>query len=91
MSRAATTLDELNAIDAAGFGTSLDGVFEHAPWVAGETARLRPFATVSDLHDGLMRTVRQKPRDDLLAFLNGHPELGGQQARAGAVTAEIGQ
>ena len=60
MSRAPTTLDELNAIDAAGFGTSLDGIFEHAPWVAGETAALRPFATVSDLHDGLMRTVRQK-------------------------------
>jgi 2-oxo-4-hydroxy-4-carboxy-5-ureidoimidazoline decarboxylase len=91
MSRAATTLDELNAIDAAGFGTSLDGVFEHAPWVAGETARLRPFATVSDLHDGLMRTVRGKARQDLLAFLNGHPVLGGQQAKAGTVTAESAQ
>jgi len=88
MRRAMTTLDELNAIDAAGFGTLLDGVFEHAPWVAAETARLRPFATVSDLHDGLMRTVRGRPRDELLAFLNGHPVLGGQQAKTGAVTAE---
>jgi 2-oxo-4-hydroxy-4-carboxy-5-ureidoimidazoline decarboxylase len=88
MRHAGTTLDDLNAIDAAGFGPALDGIFEHAPWVAAEATHLRPFATVSDLHDGLMRTVRQRGRDDLLAFLNGHPMLGGKDAKAGAVTAE---
>ena len=88
MSRAAITLDELNVGDKASFVATLDGIFEHAPWVAGEAARLRPFATVGDLHDGLMRMVREHPRDDLLAFLNAHPVLGGKDAKAGAVTAE---
>ena len=88
MSPATTTLAELNVTDEPGFVASLDGIFENAPWVARETAHLRPFATVSDLHDGLMRTVRQKGRDELLAFLNAHPVLGGQQAKAGAVTVE---
>jgi 2-oxo-4-hydroxy-4-carboxy-5-ureidoimidazoline decarboxylase len=88
MTRAATTLDQLNAADATAFAASLDGIFEHAPWVAAETGGHRPFASVSDLHDALMRTVRGKPRQDLLAFLNAHPVLGGKDAKAGAVTAE---
>src|SRR5690606_26118897 len=74
--------------DEPGFATSLGGIFEHAPWVALEAARLRPFATVGNLHDGLMRVVREKPRQEQLAFLNGHPVLGGKDAKAGAVTAE---
>ena len=86
MDRPATTLDELNVADEQRFVACLDGIFEHAPWVAGETAHLRPFATVSHLHDELMRTVRRKPREDVLAFLNGHPALGGKEARAGTVT-----
>jgi 2-oxo-4-hydroxy-4-carboxy-5-ureidoimidazoline decarboxylase len=88
MTRAATTLDQLNVMDATAFAASLDGVFEHAPWVAAETAGLRPFATVGDLHDALMRTVRGKPKQDLLAFLNAHPVLGGKDAKAGTVTAD---
>jgi len=89
MHRAAITLDELNALDEPGFVAALDGVFEHAPWVAAGAVRSRPFATVSGLHDGLMRVVRQKQdADDLLAFLNAHPVLGGKNAKAGAVTAE---
>jgi len=84
----AATLDELNVIDERSFVASLDGIFEHAPWVALEATPLRPFATVSELHDGLMRTVRRKPRDELLAFLNAHPVLGGKDAKAGAVAAE---
>lgn len=88
MTRAAITLDELNALDEPGFVRALDGVFEHAPWVAAGAVRSRPFATVSDLHDGLMRVVRQKQGADLLAFLNAHPVLGGKDAKAGTVTAE---
>jgi 2-oxo-4-hydroxy-4-carboxy-5-ureidoimidazoline decarboxylase len=88
MNRTAITLDQLNALDEPGFVGSLDGVFEHAPWVAAGAVRSRPFATVSDLHDGLMRVVRQRQGAELLAFLNAHPVLGGKDAKAGAVTAE---
>ena len=33
-----TTLDQLNAMTAADFASALDGIFEHAPWVAATKA-----------------------------------------------------
>ena len=88
MTSTAITLDELNALDEQAFVGALDGIYEKAPWVAAVAARSRPFATVSDLHDSLMRAVRQKTGAELLDFLNAHPTLGGREAKAGAVTAE---
>jgi 2-oxo-4-hydroxy-4-carboxy-5-ureidoimidazoline decarboxylase len=85
------TLDQLNALDDQAFVKALDGLYEKAPWVAAGAAASRPFATVGDLHDGLMRAVRQKPREALVAFLNAHPVLGGRDARAGTLTAESTQ
>ena len=35
-----------------------------------------------------MAAVRAAPREQQLAFLRGHPELGGKVARAGAMTAD---
>ena len=88
MTGTAITLDELNAFDEQAFVGALDGIYEKAPWVAAVAARSRPFATVSDLHDSLMRAVRQKTAEELLVFLNSHPTLGGREAKAGAVTVE---
>jgi 2-oxo-4-hydroxy-4-carboxy-5-ureidoimidazoline decarboxylase len=82
------TLDELNALDEASFMNALDGVFEHAPWVAVEAAQLRPFATVTQLHDAMTRAVGRKMLDQQLAFFNAHPTLGSNEAKAGAVTTE---
>lgn len=85
---AATTysLAEINAIPAAEFATALGDVFEHAPWVAERAAAGRPYPTVAALHDGLMRAVHGAPAATQLAFVRGHPELGGKLARAGAMT-----
>jgi 2-oxo-4-hydroxy-4-carboxy-5-ureidoimidazoline decarboxylase len=69
------TLDQINDMTAAAFVAALDGVFEHAPWVAEAAARLRPFATVTALHDALMTQVRSAPTDTCLGFLRGHPAL----------------
>jgi 2-oxo-4-hydroxy-4-carboxy-5-ureidoimidazoline decarboxylase len=82
------TLDDLNASAAAAFTTALSGIFEHAPWVAESAAAGRPFATVAALHDAMMAAVASAPPDRQLAFLRGHPELGGKVARSGAMTAE---
>ena len=82
------TLVQLNALDDQAFVSSLEGLYEKAPWVAAGAASSRPFATVGDLHDGLMRAVRQQPREALVAFLNAHPVLGGRDARAGTLTAD---
>jgi 2-oxo-4-hydroxy-4-carboxy-5-ureidoimidazoline decarboxylase len=82
------SLDHLNSLAASGFAAALGDIFEHAAWVAEGAAGQRPFATVAALHDAMMAVVRAAPRDQLLAFLRGHPELGGKVARAGAMTSD---
>ncbi len=69
------TLDALNAAPLDVFVAALDGVFEHAPWVAAKAAAGRPFPTVAALHDALMAQVRTASAETLVAFLCGHPEL----------------
>jgi len=81
------TLDDLNAMDADDFVAALDGIFEHASWVAQAAAAGRPFATVTALHEGLMAAVRARPADDQIAFVSGHPDLAGKAARAGDMAA----
>lgn len=80
------SLAEINALPAAQFVAALGDVFEHAPWVAERAANGRPYRTVAALHDALMQAVRDAPTATQLAFVRGHPELGGKLARAGAMT-----
>ena len=81
------TLDEVNAAPAADFVAALGGVFEDAPWVAEQTAAARPFATVAALHETMLAAVHAAPAETQLAFLRGHPELGGAAARGGMMAA----
>jgi 2-oxo-4-hydroxy-4-carboxy-5-ureidoimidazoline decarboxylase len=80
------SLAEINAIPAADFVAALGEVFEHAPWIAERAATSRPYPNVDALHEGLMQAVRDAPAAKQLAFVRGHPELGGKLARAGAMT-----
>jgi 2-oxo-4-hydroxy-4-carboxy-5-ureidoimidazoline decarboxylase len=85
---AATThsLPEINAMPAAEFVAALGDVFEHAPWVAERAAAGRPYRSVAALHAALVQAVRDAPTATQLAFVRGHPELGGKLARAGDMT-----
>ncbi len=76
------TLDELNACPAADFAAALGAVFEDAPWVAERAAALRPFPTVSALHEAMMGVISAAPANVRLDFLRGHPDLAGAAARA---------
>jgi 2-oxo-4-hydroxy-4-carboxy-5-ureidoimidazoline decarboxylase len=70
------------------FVAHLDGVFEHAPWVAQAVLAGRPFATADALHVAMMDALRALPEPELVALLRGHPELAGAHARSGAMTAD---
>ena len=82
------TLDQLNSADRAAFVAAAGDVFEHGAWVAERAHAAQPFASVAALHEAMMQAVRMAPREQQLAFLRGHPELGGKVARAGAMTAD---
>ncbi len=81
------TLDEVNAAPAADLVAALGAIFEHAPWVAEQAAAGRPFATVAALHEAMCAAVAKAPEATQLAFLRGHPELGGAAARGGQMAA----
>jgi 2-oxo-4-hydroxy-4-carboxy-5-ureidoimidazoline decarboxylase len=91
MVQASTELAALNAADRDAFAAALGGVFENAPWVAERASAMRPFASVADLHRALMAAVTGAAEAEQMAFIRGHPELGGRIARAGAMTTESRQ
>ncbi len=77
----------LNSLSGDAFATHLAGVFEHTDWIAGATHASGPFASVDALHEAMMAVVRAADEATVLALLRAHPELGGREARTGAMTA----
>lgn len=81
-------LAAINGLDRDAFVDSLGGVFEHSPWVADGAYPARPFASVDALHVAMLDVLWAAPEIRRLAFLNGHPELAGPEARAKRITAD---
>lgn len=84
-----TDLATLNTAPIPDVVAALDGVFEHAPWVAERTAARRPFTTVAALHAALMQTAAEAPELD--ALLNAHPELAAEQLPTGLTAASTAE
>ncbi len=82
------TLDQLNAMDRAGFVAAIGDVFEYADWVADAAFAGRPFASVTALHSAMIEAVNAAPSDKQLAFIRDHPELGSKVAQTGHLTDE---
>ena len=81
------TLDDLNASSREGFVAALGLIFEDSPWAAARAWRHRPFASLEALHQAMMTEVSASSRDEQLALLRAHPDLG---ARARMTTASAG-
>ncbi|MDR0251942.1 MAG: 2-oxo-4-hydroxy-4-carboxy-5-ureidoimidazoline decarboxylase, partial [Brucellaceae bacterium] len=79
-------LQELNTLSEADFIAALGGIFEHSPWVAEAAVRDRPFASVSALHQAMVRAVEKADVTKQLALIRAHPDLAGKAARAGNLT-----
>ena len=84
----ARLIGELNALPRVEFAVALAPVWENAGWVAEKVSMGRPFASAAALHEAMLTLVRALPEEELLVFLNRHPDLGGAAVRAGRVTAE---
>ncbi len=80
------SLATLNAADQAAFVAALGDIYEHAPWVAQAAITRRPFQSVAALHEAMMEAVNAATPDQRRALINGHPDLAGKAARAGAMT-----
>ncbi len=78
----------INAMDRDAFVAAVGPAFENAQWVAAAAWLSRPFASTVALHATMMNVVMLASDAQKLAFLRGHPELAGSEARAGTMTAE---
>jgi 2-oxo-4-hydroxy-4-carboxy-5-ureidoimidazoline decarboxylase len=91
MDQGSIALAQLNAADRDTFVTAIGGVFENGAWVAERAFAAHPFTTVADLHAALVTAMMGAVEAEQLALIQGHPELAGKVARAGAMTAQSRQ
>ena len=82
------TLGELNRCDQTRFASALGAIFEASPWVAERAWSERPFTSVEHLHAAMTCVVAAASRDEQLALLRAHPDLG---TRARMSEASIGE
>lgn len=82
------TLDSLNMATLSEASQMLDGIYEHSPWIAEAALAQRPFKSLAHLKHAMADTVRQADRAAQLALIRAHPQLAGQLAELGQLTAE---
>src|SRR5216684_1184140 len=82
------TLSELNACSKDDFVAALANIFEHSPWIAEQTASMRPFAGVNQLFDAMKAAVDRAPAELRLGLIKAHPDLADKTQRAAGLTAE---
>ena len=82
------TLDDLNAMDQAGFIAALANIYEYSPWIAEAAAGKRPFATVSALYAAMAAAVAESSADKRLVLIKAHPDLADKTQRAAGLTPE---
>jgi len=82
------TVAELNALDRDRFVQVLGWIFEGSPWVAERAWQARPFADLDMLHQQMTEVLAHATRDEQLALLRAHPDLG---ARARMSDASVGE
>jgi 2-oxo-4-hydroxy-4-carboxy-5-ureidoimidazoline decarboxylase len=70
------TIEELNTMDRRGFVDAVGWVFEHSPWVAERAWIHRPFASLESLHQAMECEMMTGHREEQLALLRAHPDLG---------------
>jgi OHCU decarboxylase len=81
------SLTELGSCDLSRFVEVCGPLYEHSPWVAQRAFARRPFTSLPDLHAALTEAVASATLDEQIALIRAHPDLVGNAARAGRLTA----
>jgi len=81
-------IEEIDALPREDFAEALGWVFEGSQWVAERTWERRPFGTRQALHAAMAQVVANAAREEQLALLRAHPDLG---ARAAMSSASVGE
>src|SRR4051812_32230974 len=65
---------------------TLDGIYEHSPWVVQAALARGPFISLAALKHAFAQVVAEASEDQQLALLRAHPELAGQSMKDGTLT-----
>jgi 2-oxo-4-hydroxy-4-carboxy-5-ureidoimidazoline decarboxylase len=84
-------IDQINALSPEAFQEALGGIYEHSPWVAREAYANGPFNSRVELEKRFRDVVDAASQDQRTGILRAHPQLSGQAARRGKLTAESTQ
>ncbi|MBD2234658.1 2-oxo-4-hydroxy-4-carboxy-5-ureidoimidazoline decarboxylase [Phormidium tenue] len=82
------TLDQLNAMAEADFVAAIGPAFEDTPAIAAQVWAQRPFTSVADLHQRMVKVAQALSTADKLALIKAHPDLGARVTMAEASVAE---
>ena len=74
------TIEELNALEADAFVTSLGRLFEGAPRFVRRLAEARPFESEEELIEAARATAREMQEDEQIELLDSHPRIGADPA-----------
>ena len=69
-------LDKINHYTTEQFIQIFGEIFEHSPWVAQKAAMMRPFPSLEDVYETMKEIVELSPKEQQLALILEHPELG---------------
>ena len=82
------TIGEINCLSQSEFIERLGEIFEASPWVAERAWARRPFASLDALHAAMVAEVEHASRDEQLALLRAHPDLGTRTRMSAASVGE---
>jgi 2-oxo-4-hydroxy-4-carboxy-5-ureidoimidazoline decarboxylase len=71
-------LANVNKLTEEAFVASFGDVAEHAPWVAREASKERPFAVRADMIRAFEAALHRASKEDQLALIRAHPDLAGK-------------
>jgi OHCU decarboxylase len=69
------TLESLNKLNLNQWKEALGWVFEHSPWVAERAWTFRPYSSIGQLHQTMLRVVNEATLEEQLTLIRSHPNL----------------
>ena len=85
---ATLTLQQLNNAPLDEALATVDGLYEHSPWIAAQALASRPFRSLAHFKHRMAQVVHAAGRDQQLALVRSHPELAGKAMRENTLTSE---
>lgn len=82
------TIAQINSMSQEEFVAVLGAVFEETPAIAHYAWEKRPFADVTDLHQQMVNEVKAMSKQEQLALIRVHPDLGSKVKMAEASVQE---